>query len=329
MQIFFGKFNTSRNFGIELEIGKEVPLSVIALIIAKNSKYPLKSGSYKQSVNNDYWDLKYDASCGQLTDCYGINEGGFEITSFKASGIKQLQHISKIAKKIKQAGVLTNRHCGLHVHVDIKDFNNSDVGNFVLTWMYIEKMFLLSVPERRRCNKYCTPLYQCYDYNKLKGLKSPEHAWEYFKPLRFSMQDNIERRRVLNIVNYYRSTIIKSFKRPTIEFRFPEGTLVESNIKNWTRLLLNFINNYKTNSRLVQKCDKFLSVEEFLQILGLGENGANFKILSQGLRETKIWFLKRLLRYSKDDGNKLFTNIDHIREQIVKILDMMGVHNGK
>lgn len=328
MQIDFQKFSNQRNFGIELEIGNEVALNTIATVIKQTSSYPLRSNLYNRSVNNNCWDLKLDGSCGRFTDDYGINEGGFEVASFKASGMKQLRHIGKIANKMKKIGVKTNNNCGLHVHVDISDFTEEDAGKLVAAWLCVEKTLLAASPTRRRCNKYCLPLRNfnnsTSDYLKSDGsgldyLK----VWEHFKPSSTNPHNNVHRRRTMNLLNYYRFKKIKNYKRSTVEFRFPEGTLVEANVTNWTKLLVNFVSGIK-NLHYDLNFSKKHSLHDVLFILGLGHNDQIFTILSDALRDAKIWLLRRLLRYSYDCYMDYSFDFEQMRAQSCDILKKMG-----
>lgn len=325
MNVNFQKFSTMRNFGIELEIGNEVSLPTIATVINNFSPYPLRSNLYKHSVNNKFWDLKLDGSCGKITDCYGINEGGYEIASFKASGAKQLRHISKTAKCIKKTGAKTNENCGLHIHVDVQDFNEHDMGKLIACWLCVEKAVLLATPRRRRTNKYCLPLGTDNGGLAIPSEKEIDfiEVWNRFKPTNTSCHNNVYRRRTLNVLNWYRSTKVKNFKRSTVEFRFPEGTLVEANIKNWTILLVNFVHRIKTEMKRFAWAKK-PELEDILFILGLGHNQNSFNILSDSLRETKIWFLRRLIRYCYDQPLEFDCIASDYGEQACNVLKKMG-----
>lgn len=318
MEIYYKSFNVYRSYGVEMEFGNEVPLRSIENCIESNSHIPLKTKYYKQSINNNNWDLKLDGSCGKKIDRYGMNEGGFELSSFKARGVKQMLHIANVAKNLKRLGVKVNKNCGFHVHVDVSDFDEFKMGMLIANWVAIEDIVLQAVPSNRRYNKFCYPL-KSYGMPNAGMYLSPEELWHFYKPKTTSMTAN-ERRRCLNLVNYYRFKKLKNFKRSTVEFRFPEGTLVEDNIKNWIRLLVNFVSNTPDTCDLTKEknlCDK--SLKDILFILGLGSDKNNFTILSKGLLETKIWFLKRLFGYSymsdiADEAQDILEEIEGIKK---------------
>lgn len=329
MKVFCKKFSSNRSYGIELEIGNEVNPQFISSIIRNSSHVPVKNNLYRSSVNNNYWDVKMDGSCGKKTDEFGMNEGGYEITTFKASGYKQLQHICKVVKDIKKIGVKVNKNCGLHIHVDISDFREEDVGRLIKCWLFVEKIIMMAVPDRRRFNKYCMP----FSFNEKFSLRENATAlevWNHYKPSHILSHNNTDRRKTMNLVNYCRYLRIKKFKRSTVEFRFPEGTLSSNIVKNWVRLLIEFVNNVKNHDINLNELSK-KSFRDQLYVLGLGNSKDCFNIFSKGLRETKAWFLKRILRYGYDANvssylltNPMLWGEEDIKGEVLKILSEMG-----
>lgn len=306
----YKKFTAKRHFGLELEVGKEISISRIQEVIASNSFVPVKTGFYRATLNNSYWEVKHDGSCGKNVDKYGINEGGYEIVSYKGYSIKDLTHICKIGQKVKQAGCIVNKNCGMHLHVDVSDFTVSQMGVMIANWLCIEKVLLQAVPSVRKNNKFCNPMQNLRP--KLKEtIANGLQVWNHYKPYTSKLHDNFDRRCAMNIVNFYRSINLKSFKRCTVEFRFPEGTLVPQTIKNWGRILINFVNKM-ANQKLIISSIKNYTLSETLEILGLSGNSEEFHILSPGLHESKIWLLKRIIRYASYPHHSLIAEAKEI-----------------
>lgn len=317
MNILFQKLLCKRHFGVELEIGNEIGIHHIRRIIEQNSSIPVKTCAYRATINNSYWDVKHDGSCGKKTDKFGINEGGYEVNSFKAYTAKDLHHICMIAKKLKKSGLQVNNNCGVHIHIDASDFSETQMGVFIYNWLLIEETVLQSVPDCRRRSKYCCKNIASRIKLEEDAFLSPEIIWEHYRPKTTKLHDNMDRRLAVNLVNYYRHLKLKYYHRPTIEFRFPEGTLISGNVKNWVKLLLHFVNrmsNIKTEMLAV----KSVGLEETLEIMGLGGIDNNFSILSPSLHETKVWFLKRIMRFA--DYKHL-----HLKHEAKEILEKMGV----
>lgn len=317
MNILFQKLYCKRHYGVELEVGNEIGMHHIRKVIEQNSVVPVKTCTYRSTINNSYWDVKHDGSCGKKTDKFGINEGGYEVNSFKAYTAKDLQHICAITKKLKKSGLQVNNNCGVHIHVDASDFNEKQMGVFIYNWLIIEDIVLQSVPDCRRRSKYCCKNLTSRIKLDESTILTPELIWEHYRPKTTKLHDNMDRRLAVNIVNYYRHLKLKYYHRPTIEFRFPEGTLISGNIKNWVKLFLHFVNNMAT-VECKTKSIKSVGLSETLNILGIGETDDSFSILSPSLYETKIWFLKRIIRFA--DYKHL-----QIKQEAKEIIEKMGV----
>lgn len=315
----YKKFTAKRHFGLELEVGKEVSISRIQEVIASNSFVPVKTGFYRATLNNSYWEVKHDGSCGKNVDKYGINEGGYEIVSYKGYTVKDLSHICKIGQKVKQAGCMVNKNCGLHIHIDVSDFTVNQMGIMIANWLCVEKILLQAVPSVRKNNKFCNALQNLRPKFKDEIVYGVQ-VWNHYKPYTSKLHDNFDRRCAMNIVNFYRSLTLKTFKRCTVEFRFPEGTLVSQTIKNWARILINFVNkmaNQKLNISNIKTCN----LTDALEILGLGGSKDEFHILSPGLHESKIWLLKRIIRYASYPHHELISEA----KELLKNMEVVSV----
>jgi hypothetical protein len=293
------KFDTRRSFGIEIEVGKEVSRDAIINFIKSRTRRNVKKSYYRPTVNNNYWDVKHDGSCGAKF-VNGINEGGFEINSFKGSGVKDLIEICNTISNLKKIKTKTNKNCGFHIHVEVDDFDSNLIGVLLNNWIYIEDMMFSCVPIRRRYNKFCEKIgYE--NVIKKNTLKTADDFWDFYKPKSTALT-NSTRRRSLNINNFYRSISLKRFNRKTIEFRFMESTLCGKNIKNWSRMLINFVEFCKKRNKLFLGTPTN-SAKHFLDFVGLGNEHSGYK-LSSGLSETRLWVLKRLARYGMNNHIK-------------------------
>ncbi len=296
MCVQYKAFNSTRNFGVELEVGNEYPRSFISSVIKNTTRMKVNISNYTQSVNNAYWVVKTDASCGKKIKTNGINEGGYEIASFVASGIDDVNKISNVARSLKKSGVRANNNCGYHIHINTSDFSEEDMGRLISYWILIEDIFFNMVPFRRTVNRYCKKVkIKNNTYQKaLQVIKDSNKIWEMYRPKTFNIRHPNEKRYSLNLLNFYAASKTK-FKRKTIEFRFPEGTLCHETVKNFIFLFLSFVENMKIAKH---PKSKNMNVDYFLNICGLGSEKA-FCILDHNLIKTKIWILKRLIRFSK------------------------------
>lgn len=272
----------NRNFGIELEIGNEKSQSHIENIVKSNSFIEVKTtNKWAQSINNNFWHIKYDSSCGVKGKPI---DHGWEIASFKAFGVFNLIHICDIAKELHNNDCRVNENCGLHIHADVSDFSPYEMGSLLNRWLKIEKYLLNTVPMNRRNNIHCKPLF-----NKLciKNVKqsNPENTWKLLKPTTFKVHNNNQKRFTLNLINYAKFIKFnKKGSRATIELRLPEGTLEWENIYNWTYFYLNFI-NFSLKNPCLSNSTFVNNIDSFFKTSGIN-NSKNLDI--------KCWFEKRI-----------------------------------
>lgn len=296
--IEYKRFSSARCFGVELEVGPEISRADIASFIQQESTIPVDvpcGKGWAQSLNNDFWHVKYDSTCGPLGKHF---DNGWEVASFKASGYWDLQHIGKITNHLRRCGLNVNHNCGLHVHVDVSDFDCTQLGILLAHWFKIESVMLSTIKEdRRRCG-YCKALVAAKS-KKISLLKKyePSEFWKIVRPTNLAIHENSQKQVALNLINCARCLRYKTYGRNTIEFRFPEGTLDGDIIKNWVQLFVLFVDNSKT--LFMPKNLKSVGVEDTIKILGLS-NSSKFYILSKTLYKAKVWFLERLIQNAEN-----------------------------
>ena len=291
------KFNFRRCFGIELEFGSEdVTKDELQVLISENSYKSVMVSAHGTSKNNNYWHVKNDSSCGKRGAGHDM---GLEIASFKACSYRDLQHVANITKLVKQHGCKVNKNCGFHVHVDVADYNDNDMGRIIAMWYKIEHIFMNSVPKRRNTSAYCKMWHNTMpkDIDKCKNYDDIFHLCA---PLCSPATITTDRRYNLNVVNYITGNRSRKPSRKTVEFRFPEGTLSCDVVKYWARIFINFVHSLKRDQLpfVGVKEAQFL---EFMEILGLHSRvGDRFRIFSKALHESRIWLCKRVIKYSAD-----------------------------
>lgn len=280
-----------RNFGAEMESHPVLAADEIASLISENSHRNVLVSGWKQTCNNFYWHLKTDSTCG------GGEKNGWEIVSYKASGLNDVTHISKIAGLLGSHGLVCGTDCGFHVHVDISDFSPEQASILLAYWVKIERLMMESVPRHRSYSRHCKLLK-----NKI-GPKSkfydPLTFWDSFGPKNFSIHNNRDKKVTMNLVNY--ATCLSYAKgdispdaycdrsRKTVEFRFPEGTFEEKEIKNWIYLFVNFVEHISKKNQMPNNIRAVKSIEEFISILGLKED-----LLDH--HQLKTWLFNRICK---------------------------------
>ena len=284
-------FSSNRAFGVELEINNNLKRRDIKTAIQRTSDIPVRIAyGWDQSVGNQYWHIKTDATCG-LTP----NSIGWEVASYKCSGFNDVIHLGEVTNALRATGARVNRSCGLHVHVEVSDFTVRHIGILLAWWLKIEPVMFAAVPKYRTENIFCWPLRHDATV-KDWGTISPFGIWNMFRPESVEVHENPDRHHTLNLVNYLTYLYDPCYERATLEFRFPEGSVVPLDVMNWARLLVHFVDGIKHCSMPIDftVCD----VQNSLSVLGLHHDD-NFYIFSEGLMQTRTWFLRRIMKYCR------------------------------
>lgn len=180
----------------------------------------------------------------------GSLEGGHahEINTQPTNGDAFIQHIKDICDGYAQVEASTSSDCGLHVHVDTRDFRFYDVRRLILTYAKVE-MALFHLCHRSRFNNHysqiCGHNYvnmssdtQLFRRQILGGFYGgdntllPKHGKLVVKENKAEKYTQI-RYRALNVHSH--------FHRQSIEFRHHEGTVDGQEITNWALIVANVV----------------------------------------------------------------------------------------
>jgi hypothetical protein len=286
--IKYKQFVSTRSFGIELETSQSISQDEIKSIIDLNGSRCSTITPFAASKNNRNWHIKTDSSCGGKDEEYG-----WEVASYKGSGIEDIVSMAKVAQRLREAGLRVNNRCGLHVHAEVKDFNPIRMGFLLARWLAVEPWLFNAVPSRRSSSVYCRSLRLVRPIDESVKL-TPLGLWEHYKPTYKTHFGHDYRRQAFNLTNFYMEMTKLRKSMCTVELRLPESSLRAVDVKNWARFFVHLVETSTYDVALFNPVAGTL--EQFFNACGLGhENG--FTILSPGLRETKLWLLKRLKKY--------------------------------
>lgn len=286
-------FSSNRRFGIELEInafdgrnrpenGKRVAgIETVAKLVNKFCSTGAEVRDYEHTVGNTAWHIKPDSSCGM------------EIVTPPMKGWRGLLEVCKVVEGLAaQKEIKADSRCSVHVHIEVADLDDNALATVLAYWIKAEPVFLDAMPKERKRNRYCQSL----------GLNPKFDTDDYLKPSQLIEE--------LGDVKYYTlntNQMVKARKqggsRPTIECRIGEasGCTDAFLIKNWTRLLIHFIEMtrnlpypepYEKGKDAVRNWLTWLDPPEVMGILGFDGKYE----LSNGLQQTKNWFLARLAK---------------------------------
>lgn len=235
---------TNRYVGIEMEMN---PRTTDGTSLTQSRVHTIVQGAlphvsvaqvgYSHS-NGSRWEVKTDSSCGGNT-----GNSGFEVVSPKIMLDDEGDNmdLKSVCHALKTANVAVNRQCGLHVHIEVRDFSASDLRRLIALWTRYEPFFFEMLPASRSRNTYCPPMRKTtwdgtsdYQWPTLQRALNANTEDEFLRTIRSYAS---ERYRSLNLDHFW--------SRSTIEFRLHSGTVDYEKIRNWTKLLLALVNRCK------------------------------------------------------------------------------------
>lgn len=305
MRVGYRELASNRRFGVELEMSNTCSKRKIGAFLkefektvgnGRDIKVTAGSRGWAETRQNDYWHVKYDATCGP----YGKNmDHGWEVASYIGRGHAEINLIAAAAGWLAQHGLEVNRNCGLHIHVDARDLTTSQVGLLMARWIKIEPYLQRICASRRSDSVYCKSLTHRYLFKSATYHQDKmDHFYESMAPTNTQIHGNSEKKYALNFVGYTLGKLWGEigYDKPTIELRLPECLLNHEHVLNWTRLFLNFVDSCVVYpapgpSQIFYETQE---VSEVMSYLGL-QDKEGFWILDDQLLDTKKWFLKKLV----------------------------------
>lgn len=319
MDVAYQSFTSDRRFGVELEVNRKLSREKLAEVVKSCGKQVTVEG-WNYTTNNAHWVVKTDSTCGDQGN-KDLDGGGFEVVSPADKGPMHLINIAAVTEKIRDAGAVVNQYCGLHCQVEIKDFALSDLSTLLARWTQIENV-VTNMENAYRISasgsKYCKLFWKKYPFEEEK-----KYTWEeFFGIVRPKKLDPTGKRTSITAINYLRSTSGSyewaHFDRRTVELRLPCGTLDPEDVKNWARFFIHFVETSK--GKEFPGVVSPVKLKESLTIMGLHSDDP-FYILSPGLYETKLWILKRIIRFGR--SKKLIADalkmLDKMTEEGIRI----------
>ena len=87
----------------------------------------------------------------------GSVHGGVEINTAPANGDALFQQFDDIAAALNASDAKADKACGMHVHIDCRDYSWPNMRRALLAWAHVEQVAYSLVPASRRSNRYCSP----------------------------------------------------------------------------------------------------------------------------------------------------------------------------
>lgn len=164
-----------------------------------------------------------------------LPDTGFEINTAPANGDLYIQQIKEITDSIAQKKGFVNNQCGLHVHIDARDFTYYDIRKLVILYAKIEDALYSIVAKSRKESQYCIPCGKKLVRNLDKNLIPKDNEKQIIKNIYGDTYENTRnvRHDKYNQSRYNALNLHSWVYRGTIECRMHHGTINFNKIKNW------------------------------------------------------------------------------------------------
>ncbi len=267
-----------QRFGIEIEmtgITRQEAAEVAAAYFGTESSYV---GTYYDTYaaldgQGRQWKFMSD---GSITAERKAGEQRVRATSeYKTEMVspicryEDIVSIQEIIRELKRHGAITNKSCGIHVHVDASPFDARTLRNITNIMAskedLIYKALKVSVArERRYCHKVEERFLEELNQKKPKTLDGVERIWYDGESRRYHHYDDSR---------YHCLNLHSVFQKGTVEFRLFNGTLHAGKIKAYIQFCLAIsaqaLNQACASRRKTQTTNEKYTFRTWLLRLGL------------------------------------------------------------
>lgn len=266
----------------------------------------LESGNLK----NNLW---MPDGCGVVNDG-SLNSSGREFITAPAASAKLEKIITETCTNLKKQGFVASSRCGLHVHIDMRDFRLDPYFAYkiVKTYMAAEEALLQMLPDSRRGNHYCDSIVKRVNASRLKPTMSLDEFItnyykyddpEYIKEDKWHSKYEDSRYCGLNMHSLY--------YRGTLEIRYHDGTNNADQILNWIQLHLSLVEwaMYAFNETQLEK-------------IKAAEPKAKLALLLKMIKATKTNSEYALKRQEKYHPTTATGRVRHRLEQVAEHIEI-------
>lgn len=152
----------------------------------------------------------------------------FGVPMYGADVVETVTSLIPLFQRLNVTPVLSER-TSVHVHLDVRDLEYSQLLNLVLVYLLCEPYFFAVGGEDRKNNAYTTPLAQSENYLTRLGiaLRSGD-----------TPDGDLFRSRINSDVKYSAFNVAPVITQGSVEFRHHRGTYDTGTILNWVNMVL-------------------------------------------------------------------------------------------
>lgn len=214
-------------FGVEIEAYNINIRNLINVVTSKGVE--IFSEGYNHRDNDRYYKIVSDASIR--------GEMPAEIVSPILYGKSGLESLKKVCASLEEINAKVNKSCGLHIHLDAKNFTINQWRNLIINYARLEHIIDSFMAQSRRGNNNCF----CRSLSLMPRLEatilhcnSVEEIARYFS------------------TRYMKINVEAYSRHKTVEFRQHQGTTDFKKISMWLSFLQKLVAYSKNNS--VENC---------------------------------------------------------------------------
>lgn len=236
-----------RTFGIEMEMkpvnaetGTFIPFRDLKAKIGATGVALNSRDHTWYSSNGQQWDIKTDGSVREA------GRDGYEIASpaMYMDEDGECEEMKKVCDAIVSVNPKVDKACGLHVHVNCRDFTWRELQKLIALWVRYEPFFFEMLPRSRRSNTYCRPM-RTAEWGAARTQS--EHWPTVAEALRTDNETQFSSYQ--RSLGKYCSLNVSSFVyHGRVEFRLHSGTVSYEKIRNWVKMLLALVARVKLES---------------------------------------------------------------------------------
>ena len=282
------RYTKERLIGIEVEftgISRDTAARTVAMVLGTNKTYI--GGTYHKHIipytDNRNFIIMRDASI--CSEC-STHLRNYNRENYKCELVSPLLKLSdigvflQIIEALKARGARTNFSCGIHIHVNVADFNAVQIRNLVNIVYSKEDLLyrVLGIGEIRErwCKKadkaFVSHINDCSRKNI--SMNTIRNAWYNGDSVHHHYDSS--RYHLLNLHSF--------FEGKGVEFRCFNGSLSSEDIYNYAMLVVAIVEQakaYKKTSAIKTPCNDRLKLYNWIEQMGL--KGPQYKSLRKML----------------------------------------------
>lgn len=188
----------------------------------------------RKKIDDWNWSIVIDGS---------LPDKGFELQTAPANGDTFCTQMDEAAEFLSHIGAETNKQCGLHVHVDARNYTYYDMRRLVLLYAAIEPALFALMPEGRRHNQFCIPCGRRLVKHLRSNMRPKESKAQLLANIYKQTGRKIKELRQSHYVDgrYSALNVHSWLYRGTIECRLHSGTVNANKLTAWGMLWSNIL----------------------------------------------------------------------------------------